>query len=1029
MSAEARVCAAAIARWVAWFTLCFALAAAEHGAEAACNLIPQTTKVFEGAVGSMNRPFAAPGEPVDLRVRPCDTASAGLNASDLVTVVFTPPSGVKHAVVLTGAPTCAAVTPLLAACAAQLGSSGAATCVPSASSALQVIDDGSGRRLRFNFPSASVCSGGSDDQMFCGSDAECPGGACELDSTHTRTLSGPATIVVTPSNSPSLPCDLATTRCAARTGGHCNVTTSQACTPATQSTTCPSGESCLLDVTACLDDFFATDGSCATRTAQGTFNHFTALPVPNDFSSDCFTNPSVCTATATEMRVTTDSDGNVLMPMNWQGILVPSSIPVPRLLRAAIAPLVPLQLPGTSFVSSLTPEGGPLAPIFVPQFDPGAPTGVLNLFGSADAPYTILRIARRSQTFQQCSNSGFNAGLPCNGPDDCPGACIGGSTPNARCVVDGDCAGGGTCGPPGTCGQTACFGGSKNGQPCNGDANCPGGECGPALFNVASFGTAGGTGPLVIARSGPPGICEDSVGVCSSTCEPVTCNGSCTTGQCVQFAFTAEDPVNLQSLATNTQDVFAFSVEESVDGVDRNGDGDALDSVVTMRDRTTGTTQPLGAPSGCGTFVPATPAGRALVDLHESGQKFPAVSTEGDIVAFLEAEEAENGCDENGDFDHADAIVRVFKLGGTELTSATTVADSGLVIDKQNIEVSNGIVYYRHSEGGQSASQIDRASLATDGSQPDADCSGGNGSPSLSADGRFVGFSSFATTLLGPGGDTNGLSDAFVHDRCISNGGIVPGCTPSTEIVSLTADPTPLQGNGGSGAPRLSADGRFVVFGSSASNLVPGDTDGFGDIFLRDRCLSNGTVVADCTPTTERVSLRTDGTQATVDPGLGQGNYDRVVSDDGRFVVFGGNPNGMVAGSSSAIPNVFVRDRCLSKGVPVAGCTTRTIRVVVPVGGGEATGASGGFSISGNGRYIAFNSNDPNLVPCPPAPAVCDAGGTSDIFVRDLETNTTEWISVTPTGGAPNNQSYGASISSDGRFVAFQSTATDIAPG
>jgi len=55
MSAEARVCAAAIARWVAWFTLCFALAAAEHGAEAACNLIPQTTKVFEGAVGSMNR--------------------------------------------------------------------------------------------------------------------------------------------------------------------------------------------------------------------------------------------------------------------------------------------------------------------------------------------------------------------------------------------------------------------------------------------------------------------------------------------------------------------------------------------------------------------------------------------------------------------------------------------------------------------------------------------------------------------------------------------------------------------------------------------------------------------------------------------------------------------------------------------------------------------------------------------------------------------------------------------------------------
>src|SRR5262249_3119381 len=162
-------------------------------------------------------------------------------------------------------------------------------------------------------------------------------------------------------------------------------TTAQSCTPATQSLDCPSGETCILDLLACIDDFFSSDGTCASRSPQGTFNHFTALPIVNDFSADCFANPSVCSASASEIRVTTDSAGNVLMPVNWQGVLVPSSIPVPRLLRAAIAPLVPLRLPGASFMSSVTPEGGPLAPIFVPQFDPGAPSGVLNLFGSADA--------------------------------------------------------------------------------------------------------------------------------------------------------------------------------------------------------------------------------------------------------------------------------------------------------------------------------------------------------------------------------------------------------------------------------------------------------------------------------------------------------------------------------------------------------------------------------------------------------------------------------------------------------------------
>jgi Tol biopolymer transport system component len=1000
--------------------------ASSRSARAACNLIPQSTKVFDGAVGRANRPFAAPGEPIDLRLRPCDTASAGFTANaldHLVTVVFTPAAGPRHAVVLTAAPTCAAVTPLLAACESQMGAGSAATCVPNTSSALQVIDDASGRRLRFNFPAASVCHGGSNNQKFCTSDAHCPSGTCELNASKSRTLSGPATIVVSSASGAALPCDLATTRCAARTAGHCSVTTAQACTPATQSTSCPSGETCILDLIACVDELFANDGTCTTRGMQGTFNHFTALPVPNDFSAACFTNPSVCDATANEIRVTTDREGNVLLPMNWQGILVPSSIPVPRLLRAAIAPLVPLQLPGASFMASLTPEGGPLAPIFVPQFDPGAPTGVLNLFGSADAPYTILRLTRRSQTFQECSG-GFNDALPCNGPGDCPGRCIGGSTPNARCTLDTDCAGGGACGPPGVCGPTRCFGGSRHGLPCNIDASCPGGECGPALFNVATFGTAAGTGPVVIARSGPPGICEESVEMCASSCDPTTCSGMtpCPSGPCVQFAMTAEDPVNLQSLTTNTQSVFAFSVEESVDSVDRNGDGDTLDSVVTLRDRITGAAQALGAPAGCGMFTPATPVGRALVQLRQSGQKFPAIATEGDVVAFLESERASNSCDINGDVDQFDAIVRAFKLGPAELTTGATVADSALVINGQNIVVSNGIVYYRHSESGQAIASLERASVSTAGVEGNADSSGpADGSPSLSADGRFVVFSSTASSLVP--GDSGGTRDVFLRDRCVANGGVVPGCTPSTELISVNTMGAP--GNSTSGAGGISADGRFVVFGSLASDLVAGDANGLQDVFLRDRCKSNGVLVAGCTPSTELISLRTDGTQTT--GGFpAPGNQDSTVSADGRFVVFNAAPLYVIPGNTSNITNIFVRDRCKSNGLALSGCTPRTIRASVGYNPMDPNpnGGCGGGAISADGRYVAYSCNANNLVPFD-----IPGSGTSDIFVRDLVANTNEQISLTPAGGSPNNESYNPSISGDGRYVVFQSTATNIAPG
>src|SRR5262249_25388283 len=152
-----------------------------HKAEAACNLIPQTAKTFDAAVGATNRPFAAPGEPVEVHVRPCDTASAGFGvapdiADFLVTVVFTPSgAATKRAVVMTSDTDCSAVD--LTACKTTLGAANV-DCISAPASAMQVVDP---TTVRFNFPSTD---------NFVGSPGD------------LRTLTGPAKVAVTRAGTP-----------------------------------------------------------------------------------------------------------------------------------------------------------------------------------------------------------------------------------------------------------------------------------------------------------------------------------------------------------------------------------------------------------------------------------------------------------------------------------------------------------------------------------------------------------------------------------------------------------------------------------------------------------------------------------------------------------------------------------------------------------------------------------------------------------------------------------------------------------
>ena len=212
----------------------------------------------------------------------------------------------------------------------------------------------------------------------------------------------------------------------------------------------------------------------------------------------------------------------------------------------------------------------------------------------------------------------------------------------------------------------------------------------------------------------------------------------------------------------------------------------------------------------------------------------------------------------------------------------------------------------------------------------------------LSADGELAVFSSNASTYVP--NDTNGKSDVFV--RLLSDG--------STTRVSVASDGSQADGDSrveGSLARCLSPDGRYVVFSSLATNLVPNDTNGVKDVFLHDRVLGR----------TERISVATDGTEANA------ASVDAVVSADGRFVAFDSLASNLVTGDTNGNWDVFLRDRLLGT----------TVRVSVTTSGREAHGLSHLPSISDDGRRIAFDSDASDLVPG-------DTNGLEDVFVREM---------------------------------------------
>ncbi len=270
-------------------------------------------------------------------------------------------------------------------------------------------------------------------------------------------------------------------------------------------------------------------------------------------------------------------------------------------------------------------------------------------------------------------------------------------------------------------------------------------------------------------------------------------------------------------------------------------------------------------------------------------------------------------------------------------------------------------------------------SAALDGSP----VTGRSGPPSVSADGRFVAFGSPGRNLVA--GDTNRADDVFVRD-------VRTGVT--TRVSVGTGG---VQANGPSGSPSISADGRFVAFSSGATNLVADDTNRGQDVFVHDRE----------TGVTTRVSVGAGGSQGNDE------SFHPVISADGRFVAYDSYASNLVGNDTNGGYDVFEYDRQ----------SGATIRVSLDSNGREGNGWSMRPSISADGRIVSFESEASNLALFP------DTNHATDVFVRDTASGRTDRISVNADGAQGNSASRFATMSADGRYLAYQSYASNLVPG
>ncbi len=282
--------------------------------------------------------------------------------------------------------------------------------------------------------------------------------------------------------------------------------------------------------------------------------------------------------------------------------------------------------------------------------------------------------------------------------------------------------------------------------------------------------------------------------------------------------------------------------------------------------------------------------------------------------------------------------------------------------------------------------------------------------PSISGTGRYVTFQSSATNL--GAGIASGFQQIYERDTCI---GTPTNCVPGTIPITVTYNGNPLDNHSRSSS--VSDDGRYVAFDSQASNITAAEPSfcfaaaGDSCVYLRDTCIG---APSPCTPTTTLISRLPDGEIA--------GGGNPTISPDGRYVGYNST------GTSPGTNNVYLTDTC--NGAP-AGCTSSTLLVSQSSSGTTGNQLSAYQDVSLGGRYVSFVSYSKNLTP------TNSNAGDPDLFVRDTClgapadcTPDTLQEDVSTTGSLANGGALDTfsnpSISSDGRFLAFSTLATNL---
>lgn len=375
-----------------------------------------------------------------------------------------------------------------------------------------------------------------------------------------------------------------------------------------------------------------------------------------------------------------------------------------------------------------------------------------------------------------------------------------------------------------------------------------------------------------------------------------------------------------------------------------------------------------------------------------NGSNVPSISTSGRYVAF--SSDAGNlvAGDLNGT---VDIFLRDVDTATTSMVSrASTGSQANSWSERGVISPNGNMVVFRSVADNLAANDWNGipdlfvrnlSSGTTIGLLADFSLAQGNNDseePSVSATGSHISFTSAASNLVA--NDTNQAQDIFFYNE-------------ATETVTLASvSSSEVQGDGDSTQSSISDSGRYIAFTSAAGNLVSGDTLGYDDIFVRDTLQG----------VTSRVSVGNGGSQSNND------SFFPSISGDGLDIAFASSATNLVAQDTNGTRDIFVRNTR----------TSTTVRVSVSNTNEQANGSSNRPWMAAGGFHVVFESSANNLVSG-------DTNAFADIFLRDLSSITTQLVSVGISGAPANGVSSWPSVSRNGRFVAFASSASNLVTG